>query len=532
MALSFPNVSVLSAVSNSEFFGEQFRYKSILQLRIEGSFQDLTAADHQAIHTAIENYESSAFGVNSSFTTPININSVAFGNGYITNFSTSPDGTDVGFKKYTVSITIPVNSNTQNFNILNIQDFNGINFSSSVFKNIQSFTESSVFTKGEGIQDSYSQNISLTILPENRLNVKTLASNFITNFLDNNRLSSLISSSNQYNNTNILKQYEQSYDEKNGSFSVNSKWLLSTRSSENQDDVIVITNRTLNYDESGIIKVTEDGSCTGNSNTNSNTRSLNAISKVRALLNNAFNNCRSLVDSKHNPLINHPISKNFTSIPFEGKATYSITFTNSKEVIENVGYWTNNIIINQTEGGDYTGNESGEIIGKGELSDNKAKYNYANNYWNSTIKNGIQGRINSYIKNPPSLLVSSQETHSEIEGKLSYDYSYTNNKSLIDNQNIRKIITSVTEDYDRSLFSTFNIVNHKEIAQIRQNKLQNNIVVKIVMNGKFTNSMKDYISKAKSIATKYKKGQLLNVNYNFSPVDREFNADIHYFYMP
>lgn len=537
MPLTFNNVSVLGARSNSEFFGEQFRYKSLLEISIEGNFIDLSSNTYNAIHAAINDYETSAFGTNQPFFNDITINGVQFGRGYVTNFSTSPDGPDIGVKKYTINVTIPVDSDDANFNLLNQADFSSLDLANEInFKYIQSFSESSTYTRGEGIKDSYSQTISITIVPEQKTSAKNIASSFIQKFYQNNNLQSLIANPVGYNKgANILKRHDQSYDENAGTYSVNSNWIFYPRSPDGtgDNDVIVIRNVNISYDGQGIINVTEDGQCTSNQNADDTTRSNAALAKAKELLNGAFGrlNTGGYVDtSKHNPLIDQPISKNATSIPFQGKATYSITFTNSKEVIANVAYWSYNIVINQTLGGDFIGNESGEIIGKGELLTNKQKYNFALNHWNS-IKSQFQSRIGSYINGTISEISTSQ-VHSEIDGKISYNYSYSNNKSLTIGQNITKTVASITEDYDRNLFSTFNIIGRKEIAQVQNNKLQNNIQVNVVLNGKFTTSLSAYINAAKGVANSYSRGFLSDLNYNYSPSNREFSLNATYFYMP
>ena len=537
MPLTFNNVSVLSANSSSEFFGEQFRYRSLLELSIEGNFVDLSSNTHVEIHNAITAYETNAFGTSEPFYNDITINSINFGRGYVRNFSTSPDGPDVGIKKYTINITIPVDSDDANFGILSSSDFNGLNLAAdNNLKYIQSFSESSSFTKGEGIKDSYSQNISITIVPEQRTQSKTFAETFVKKFLNNNNLATLLQGSVAYNKgENIRKRHDQTYDEYAGTFSVNSNWVFYPRNIDGNGDnnVIVIRNVSVNYDSQGVITVTEDGDCTSNKNADDTIRSNEAMQKANELLGNAFDRLKTgyIDESKHNPLIDQPLSKNSTSIPFQGKATYSITFTNSKEVIANTGYWSYNIVVNQTQGGDFIGNESGEITGKGELLTNKQKYNTALVYWNSNIKNNIKSRVQAYIIGTISEISTSQ-VHSEIDGKISYNYSLSNNKSLTVTEPITKTVTSITEDYNRNLFSTFNIIGKKEIAQIQSNRLQNNIQVNVVMNGKFTTSLSTYINEAKGIAFSYKQGQLSDVNYSYSPSNREFSLNATYFYMP
>lgn len=532
MAITFSNVSVLSASSRSDFFAEQVRFKSTLELSIEGYFLNLTNDNtHATIHNLLNAYELESFGNNEEFYDTIVINTVNFGRGYITNFRTDADGTDVNSKKYTITITIPIDGDTS---ILSDGlTFNGLSFTD--FKYIQSFSESSTYTRGEGFKDSYSQNVSVTILPESKSTGKQKASSIIQNFLSNNNLTSLINGT--YQKTDIRKRYDQTYDEITNTYTVNCNWIIYPRSLDGtggsaNDNVIVIRNVTVNYDPDGTINVTEEGQCTGNQNASNQLRFESAAAKARNLISSAYGRLSSYIDTaKHGNLINHPISKNFTSIIFEGRATYSVTYTNSKEVIASNGYWSFTNTINLTEGGDYTGSESGEITGKNELLTNKQKYTLALNHWNN-IKNTIKNRINSHISSVQLQEITSSQTHSEIEGRISYNYSFSSNGSISTTQQITKEITSVTEDYNRNLYSTFNIVGRKEIAQIQTNLLPNEVKVNVTLNGKYTTPLNTFLSRAKNIANQYQRGQITDVNYSYSPSNREFNLNVTYFYMP
>jgi len=82
--MNFPNVQVLNANSASQFFGDQVRWKSVLEISIEGSFIDLNSNNSSAIHTQANNFETSAFG-GSTFYSNITINGVNFGDGYVSN---------------------------------------------------------------------------------------------------------------------------------------------------------------------------------------------------------------------------------------------------------------------------------------------------------------------------------------------------------------------------------------------------------------------------------------------------------------
>jgi hypothetical protein len=526
--MNFPNVQVLSANSTSQFFGDQVRWKSVLEISIEGSFIDLNSNNHSAIHTLTNNFETSAFA-GSTFYSNITINGINFGDGYVNNFTASADNVDVKNKKYTASIIIPIEGNLNTISTDNLGSVSKLNF-----EFIDSFSENSVFTKGEGAKDTYNQTVSLSISPKIKTDGKSFAETIIKSFLNNNQLTSLISG--VYQKTNIKKYYEQSYDEINNSYTCNSNFELYTRLVDSEEATLVNRSVRVEYNNDGTINITESGEVIGNNIGNDNVRYQNAITKVKTLKNGAFGRLSSYVPSSginNNPLINQIISENISTIPFEGRVTYSITFTNSKEVIAQSGYWNFTIGVGINEGGETILTEDGTIIGTGDVTLNKSKFNRARNLFNIK-KSEIQSRLQNYYSGNGTIKeLSSSVIYNDIEGSVQYSTSYTDSDSLVNNQIVRKAVSTVTQDYNRNLFSTFNIIGKKEIAQIQQNLLQNNTTVNIKLNGRFQESYKQYFNFAKNIADQYKSNKhILSASYTYSPTNREFNLNVTYFNMP
>jgi hypothetical protein len=526
--MNFPNVQVLSANSTSQFFGDQVRWKSVLEISVEGSFIDLNSNNSSAIHAQANNFETSSFG-GSTFYSNITINGTNFGEGYVSNFTAAPDNVDVKDKKYSASITIPVEGNlstltTDNLNLV----------SKASFEFVESFSENSVFTKGEGIKDTYNQTVSLTISPKVKNNGKNVAETIIKSYLNNNQLTSLISG--QYQKTNIKKYYEQSYDEISNSYTCNTNFELYVRSIDSDDTTLVNKSVRVEYNTDGTINITENGEVIGNNLGFDTVRYQNALSKVRTLKDGAFGRLGGYVPfsgSTNNPLINQPISENITTIPFEGRVSYSITFTNSKEVIAQNGYWSFTINIVTNEGGETVLTEDGSIIGVGNTTLDKSKFNKARGLFN-TKKSGIKSRLEEFYTGSKTLIeLSSSIVHNDVEGSVQYSTSYTDSDSLLDGQIVRKAVSTVTQDFNRNLFSTFNIVGNKEIAQIQPNLLQNNTAVNIRLNGRFQESYVTYFNYAKNIADGYKGSKYISdASYTYSPTNREFNLTVTYFNMP
>jgi hypothetical protein len=528
--MNFPNVQVLNASSRSEFFGDNVRWKTVYELNIEGSFLALQSVNNAAIHSALNSQES-VFFQESVFEGPITINGTNFGDGYVSNFSSQAEGTDVQSKRYTATVVIRKEGN---LNTITTEGLGQVNTSN--FQYIESFSESSTFNSGEGVKDSYSQNIDLNFVSKTPTSQRSVAESIIKSFINANLLTSLIQA--EYQKTGIKKYYTQSYDEINNSYSTNVNFELAPRSESvgNSDTLIVTSNVKKDYLTGGIINVSEDIECIGNSNASSEQNYNLASAQVRSLMSSAYARLSSYVGGEDGPLINQPLSKSFVGSPFEGRAGGSIAFSNSKEVIANQGYWEFTINIQKPPGGNYVVNENGSIIGGNELKVGKEKYQKAKTIWNAK-KGGITSRINSLINDGGTLKpTSTEETHSEIDGSISYNYNYSDNTSLFttDSVFLKKNI-SITTDFNRNIFSTFNIIAKKEIAQKQKNLLPNNTTINIVLNAIYGTSLTQYVNEAKSIVTdnipqdQYKK--LSNLNYDFSPAGREFKFSATYFQM-
>ena len=149
---------------------------------------------------------------------------------------------------------------------------------------------------------------------------------------------------------------------------------------------------------------------------------------------------------------------------------------------------------------------------------------------------GIISRINSLIYGGTLNPTSTEETHSEIDGSISYNYNYSDNTSLFTTETpfLKKTI-SITTDYNRNIFSTFNIIAFKEIAQRQKNLLPNNVTINIVLNAIHGTTLTQYVNEAKSLVLNYipqnQYKKLSNLNYDFSPAGREFKFSATYFKM-
>lgn len=515
--MNFPNVQVLQASSRSEFFGASSRWKSIIEITVEGSFLALQNSNgYTQTHAQANQTESSNFG-GGTFYSSLTVNGVSFGEGYVNSFRAEAGGVDIQDKKYTATIVIP-----RDGNVTQLSTDSASSVPKGDFKYLDSFTETSSFSKGPGVVDNYNQSISLSIAPKTKAAGKGIASGIIRGAIENNQLTSLING--QYKKS-VKKVYEQTYDEVTNSYSTVVDFQLYSRSDApgNTDNLLVKTNVTVEFLSNGAVNITENGECIGNQNSASQSRYSEAASQAATLMKDAFGRCSGYLPAgNHNPLIDFPIAKSSTAVPFEGRAGYSVTYTNSKEVKNQKGYWEYSISIEKDTGGEYTGTENGTITGGQELKLGKDKYNNANSVW-SSVKSGVELRINGYMPKQGQDLTFF-ESHNEIDGVITYSRTVTTSDSLTTNQDIRKRMVTVTEDYEKPLYSTFGIVGKKEIAQVRDNKLPMETTVTVVLNGKYSTGIGTYLGEAKRIGQgKRKGGYYSKVSYSFSKANREFN---------
>jgi hypothetical protein len=447
--MNFPNVQVIQASSRSEFFGASSRWKSIIEITVEGSYLALENSNgYTQTHAQANQTENANFG-GGTFYSSLTVNGVSFGEGYVNSFRAEAGGVDIQDKKYTATIVIP-----RDGNVTQLSTDGAGSVPKGDFKYLDSFTETSSFSKGPGVVDNYNQSISLSIAPKTKAAGKGIASGIIRGAIENNQLTSLING--QYKKS-VKKVYEQTYDEVTNSYSTVVDFQLYSRSDApgNTDNLLVKTNVTVEFLSNGAVNITENGECIGNQNSASQSRYSEAAGQAATLMKNAFGRCSSYLPAgNHNPLIE--------------------------------------------------------------------KYNNANSVW-SSVKSGVKSRINGYMPKQGQDLTFF-ESHNEIDGVITYSRTVTTSNSLTTNQNIRKKMVTVTEDYEKPLYSTFGIVGKKEIAQVRDNKLPMETTVTIVLNGKYDTSISTYLGEAKSLGQgKRKGGYYSKVSYSFSKANREFN---------
>lgn len=508
--MNFNNATLLTLNTSSNFLGETARFKSTKELTIQGLLLDLTnSSGVQDIVTAMSNLE-----IATKYNwVPVTLNGINFGSGIVNSLSFS-EGNDVRTKTYTASISIPV---TGDFSLVSTGPYQGLNYNN--FQYIESFSESSDFTKDVG-KDSYSQQISITLTAPTNLNAINEAKTLATTFFNNNNLSNTIGAFTSF--TSTKKYYTESYDEINGTFNFSRQFELYKNSDGNFSSSI---SHSLSFDDQGVISVSETAEYIGHTTSAFSTANTQALLDI----NGAFGRCESIFITYfgyigNTPLAAQPLNKSWTIDPFLGKINYTVNFGNALRVGVNA-FHEYSQTANMSPEGIYELSQDGNIIGFGEINPyNNIKYTNAKNLFNSLSI--------IFANYPSSQLISKDETHSEINGTINYNYKYSTSTNLINNSSIRKAMCTISKDFKRNIFSTFNIIGFKEIAQIQKNTLPNDYNYNVVVNGSASTSINSYLSYANSMINSNlppTPRYLSNYNYSFDPFERELTLQVTYF---
>ena len=515
--MNFNNATVLSLNRKSVFFGDVARYKSTKELSVEGLLLDLTNGSGV---TGIVN-QLNAFQSDNDNWQNIQIGGVSFGSGIVSNIKFSEDR-DVRQKKYSVNIAIPESGDLSS---LFTADYTGLDFSS--FQFVESFSENTSYTKNFK-KDSYSQSVRVAIKGPYTLNGTTVAKAVAQNFFQNNSLTNVLSVN--HNNLNIKNFYNESYNNITNVFDFSRSFDINN---DSDGTYSLSRSHTIGFDSQGIASIKEAAEYIGHTTTPFDTVSAQAYSDI----NNSYNRCvgifNSYFDANNASLLTQYTSKSVTSVPFEGKLNYDITYSNSNRITNLSAYWDHEITVDKTEGGNYNLTENGSIVGFGHMIDSNTKYNNALSFF-STTKSNIPSRLNTYYPGARTIsLLSESNTYNQIAGKIDYNYKYTDADSLLATQDVRKANVVISKDANRSLVTSFNIINQKEIIQVQPNLLPNQISFSISLNGAASTSIATYQSKAKSyFPNGYAYDYISDASYSYDPYDNKFTMNISCISMP
>lgn len=515
--MNFSDATLLSVSRKSQFLGNTARYKSDLELSIEGLLLNLTNTDGVAV--ILEDLVLLSASANNWV--DIVLNGKNFGQGIITNVSFA-EGRDVRDKKYTVAVTIPTDGDLSS--VLG-EDYSGLSYPN--IKYIEGFSESSTYSRSIK-RETYSQSVSFSIKGPYSLDSVEAAKSLAEDFFTHNDLLDTVG--NKYSDSIIFRKfYSESYDQ------VNNKYTFSRNYDTNLDSngqYSVYFTHSLNFDNQGIASIKERAEYIGHTSTPFNTVS----DQAKIDIDESYTRCNDIFTQYFNDdnadLLLDPVTKSWTAMPFDGKLNYEIQYTNSNRLTNFTCFWNYQISVEKSLGGNYSITENGDIVGLGHMIE--VKYQNALNAWKNTIQPNIFNRLDSYYPGDLVIkLMNETTTHQKVQGKISYSRKYSDSDSLLAAQEIRKALITVDRQYDRSLATSFSIINEKEIIQVQPNLLPNNLSYTINMNGKATNSIETYLSAAKQyVQLPSVHSFVADTSYSYDPFARSFNLSVSIVSLP
>lgn len=506
--MNFSDATLLSVSRKSQFWGDTVRYKSTLELSVEGLLLNLT--NTEGVSVILEDLV--LFAQSADNWTDIILNGRNFGQGLITSVNFE-EGNDVRDKKYTVSITIPI---TGDLSSVFGGDYSGLSYPNIEY--IEEFSENSSYTRN--IQkESYSQSVSFSIKGPYSLDAVEAAKDLAEDFFKYNDLINTIG--NKYSDSVIFRKfYTEGYDKINNKYTFSRNYDTSL---DSNGEYSVYFTHSLTFDGQGIASIREKADYTGHTSTPFDTVSDQAKIDIASSYTRCNNIFTQYFDNDNADLLSDPITTSWASIPFEGKISYDIQYTNSNRLTNFGCFWNYQISVEKPLGGNYIITENGDIVGLGHMIE--TKYQNALTAWRGTIESNILTRVQEYYSGELTMkLMNDTLTLQKVQGKITYSKKYSDSDSLLASTEIRKAVITVSKDFNRNLATSFNIINEKEIIQVQPNLLPNNISYSINMNGKATTSIGTYLSAAKSyISLPSVHSFISDSNYSYDPFSRTFS---------
>jgi hypothetical protein len=522
MSLDFRNATLLSYSSENQFFGENvFRYRTIKNIEVEGLLLDLTRQSGvSGIISGINAVEQQANDWQSFV-----INGVNFGSGTIDSLSFD---TSNGVRQDGYRISLKVFDTGNALNLPTTGVYQGISYSNYQF--VENLSET-ISLDRDFEKDVYNHSLDIKLSSSNKNESIRLAKGIAKNLFENCQILNCLGS--YYNISGKKATYEEVYDQLNSDCSFNKKIEFFANSSGNYT---VNKNYSYNRDEKGITTVSENGNIIALTE-----NYLNVLSAAyQTEFSSSYANCLDVFNAYKEPdtysLDSSPITKGSSLNRFERILDYEVVFTNNLR--DNNGYfWDYTHESNLSENGLIVTTEQGTIVGRGHRVEDK--YNNALNGFDivdnaiTSRSNAAYDRFKNIITLPNSswfILTNKSNSYQKHNGVITYSWQYSNDQTLVTDQNIVQSIISLEEGFEVPISQAFNIFNYKEIEQVSSNYEVATKTLTINLRGRRTTTMEQYLAYAKTLALSYASGTeyINNVNYSLSPFDNQFSFTIEW----
>lgn len=469
MSLSFPNVQVLGLTQDARFFDAGFQYASFRRLSIAGTVNDLTetfgitgvwSGDQGMLATIAnnQNYQS------------LTLNGVNFGSGRIENMAFSP-GLDVQTKGYTADIVVYDSGNLFNFTGLYYSGIQTTNFA-----NLNEFSESYSFDRKLNGGYGYTHNATVQFISGSQQLFAIGAAQSLAQTL--------------FTGGNLGFAFYPGFTNKQGKRYVTEVYNTITNECSFQETFDFDNNNgaysatytnSVQLDEEGIVTATENGSIRGIENPNYQ----KALSAVAVEMTGSYYRCSGAANfyfPTGTLLRTSPLSQGRTIDIFNNTVDYTVAFNNS--TTNRQTYFWDYTLQASKQDGISTVTEQGTVAGRGE----NPTYAFANAQTGfGTVKAGIAGRTSALFVGQyapaTNYLESKSESYAPIQATVGYSYVYSNDPTLIANNGVRRVVTTVEDNNPTYIFNKVGIFNVAEIAQDDYQSTQGATTVSVELEG-------------------------------------------------
>ncbi len=479
MSLVFPNVAVLGLTQDARFFDAGFQYASFRRLSIAGTVNDLAEtfgitgvwSGSQGMLNTIrnnQNYQS------------LTLNGVDFGSGRIENMSFAP-GLDVKTKGYTADIVVYDSGNLFNFTGLY---YSGID--TSHFPNLNEFSESYSFDRKLNGGYAYTHNATIQFISGSQQLFAIGAAQSLAQTL--------------FTGGNLGFAFYPGFTNKQGKRYITETYNLIDNTCGFQETFEFDNNlgaysatytNSIQLDVEGVTTASENGNIRGIENPNYQ----KALSAVQIEMTGSYFRCSGAA-AVYFPtgalLRTSPISQGRTIDIFNNVIDYTVVFNNAASN-RHTYFWDYTLQAAKQDGVS-TVSEQGTIIGRGEnVTDAfvKAQTGFG------IVLEGIPTRtsalfVGQYLP-ATNYLVSKAQTLAPVQGTINYSYAYSNDPTLIADNGVRRVATSVEDNNPTYVFNKLGIINVAEIAQDDFQSTQGATTVTVELEGDKTQGLSSFL---------------------------------------
>lgn len=534
---------LLGISHKNNFFGGIFNYSATETLSIRGRIDNAGDSDTvSGVWGGMSDYLST-----SQYYDSIIVNGINLGTGHVISYNFNP-GLDVQSKPYSLSIEIHRTGNLFNASISGYEDIYQIR---GIFESgyVQNVNEDYSFTSEKSGQYTSNKSLSFSVDSGVGVNRITLAQMIASGLFQQSVTLPILLQEypDFYSDKKSNRIISESYDEINGNYSF-------SETIKYQSGISWLWNyvHSFGIDRGGVSTVTENGNIQSakllsSASTDKFDYALTGWAFVSTGIwprVSGFYYAHSGIHGAYTgcPLISSPQNKQVTKNKCAGVIDYSYQYTNSPSFYSGYTYSIEQSVSYDADRYAVI-SENGNI--QGLLQNREDRFEYISGIYFDEIKPAISGHVSNIYYNSFSLmstgcleprpltLVGTEESFSEWDGNIAYNFSYSENPDYINSGLFFKITQTVDDQRPVHLVNYFEIINDQSLPQ-RSNqstlgKLQNNISI----IGKSGAALSDFITAATNrVITPTGKSDvhITDCNYSLDPFKNEFQFDISYAY--